>query len=81
MHELSVLHYIVKTATRIATENHIAKIKHIVLDVGELSGFVPRYLTKLFPIAADGIAVLKHAELQIRMIAGNSGLVIKEIGY
>lgn len=80
MHELGVLHQIAKTVTRIARENHIRRIKHIALEVGELSGFVPQYLRKLYPVAADAFPILKKAELRISMIQG-TGLSIKEIGY
>ena len=80
MHELGVLHQIVKTVSNIAKENHIRRIKHIALEVGELSGFVPVYLKKLFPVAVDAYPLLKKGELRISMIQGN-GLFIKEIGY
>ena len=80
MHELGVLHQVVKTASRIAEENQIRRIRHITLEVGDVSGFVPHYLTKLFPVAADGSPVLKRAKLRIEMVAGR-GLTIKEIGY
>ena len=80
MHELGVLHQVVKTAHRIAEENQIRRIKHITLEVGDVSGFVPQYLTKLFPVAADGSPVLKRAKLRIEKVQGR-GLTIKEIGY
>lgn len=80
MHELGVLHQIVKTVNRIAADHHIRRIKHIALEVGELSGFVPQYLKKLFPVAADAYPLLQKAELRISMIQGK-GLSIKEIGY
>ena len=80
MHELGVLHQVVKTVGRIAEENQIRKIKHITLEVGNVSGFVPQYLTKLFPVAVDGSPALKRAKLRIEMVEGR-GLSIKEIGY
>ena len=80
MHELGILHQITKTVSRIADENKIRKVKYIVLEVGRASGFVPQYLTKLFPVAVDAYAALRKAELRILQIPG-SGLVIKEIGY
>ena len=43
MHELGVLHHVVKTARHIAEENQIRRIKHITLEVGA----VPQYLTIL----------------------------------
>lgn len=80
MHELGVLHQIVKTVSRIAEQNRIAAIRHITLEVGAVSGFVPRYLTKLFPVAADFCPVLEKAKLRIETVPGK-GLSIKEIGY
>ena len=80
MHELGVLRQIVKTVGRITEQNHIEQVKHITLEVGETSGFVPYYLTKLFPAAADAYRELHKTELRISMVPGK-GLVIKEIGY
>ena len=80
MHELGVLHQVVKTVARIAAENRIPLIRHITLEVGTLSGFVPRYLTRLFPVAVDAHPVLEKAKLRIEMVEGR-GLSIKEIGY
>ena len=80
MHELGVLYHIAKKVYKITIENGITKVKHIALEVGDASGFVPRYLTKLFSVAADAYPVLKDAELRISVVRGK-GLVIKEIGY
>ena len=80
MHELGVLRQIVKTVSRIAEQNHIRHIKHITLEVGRTSGFVPYYLEKLFPVAIDSVFVLRGAELRIQMAEGN-GLLIRDIGY
>ena len=55
-------------------------MKHIGLEVGETSGFVPRYLLKLFPVAADAFPALEKTELRIKIVPGK-GLVISEIGY
>lgn len=80
MHELGVLCQAVKTVKGIAEKNRIKLIKFITLEVGEASGFVPVFLEKLFPVASDGLELLKGAELRILMAPGK-GLVIKEIGY
>ena len=80
MHELGVLHQVVKTVSRVAEENGISAVRHITLEVGETSGFVPRYLTKLFPVAVDSCPVVQKARLRIETVAGR-GLSIKEIGY
>jgi len=80
MHELGVLYQIVRTVDRIASENHIRRIKKIVLEVGESSGFVPQYLEKLYPIAIEAYPVLRRAALCLRRMPGDD-LLIKEIGY
>ena len=41
MHELGVLCQIVKKVNKIALENEIEQLKHITLEVGEASSFVP----------------------------------------
>ena len=80
MHELGVLMATVKTVTKIAQQNDINKVKHITLEVGEESGYVPMYLRKLFPVAIDSFPLLKEAELKIQMAPGKN-LQIKDIGY
>ena len=59
MHELGVLRHAVKTVTAIAEKNNINKIKHITLEVGRESDFVPMFLEKLFPVATDGFPLMK----------------------
>lgn len=80
MHELGVLIQAVKTVDRIAKENHIKKVKHITLAVGEESGYVPVFLTKLFPVAADQFPAMKDTQLKIEQVPGR-GLQIKDLGY
>lgn len=80
MHELGVLKQIVRLVVNVAEQNDIEAVKKIILEVGETSGFVPRYLTKMFPVAADMISVLQKTELCINIVQGK-GLVIKEIAY
>lgn len=80
MHELGILRHIVKTVSRIAEEKGIGAVRHITLEVGARSTFVPEYLTKLFPVAADGIPLLQGTQLRIDTVDG-SGLIIRDIGY
>ena len=80
MHELGVLYQAVRTVDRIAAEHKIQQVKHITLEVGRESTFVPAYLEKLFPLAVEQAPVMQNAQLKIRMVPGRS-LVIGEIGY
>lgn len=77
---MGVLRHIVRTVEQVAQKNSITAIRHITLDVGTSSDFVPAYLTKLFPVAIDGKPLLAHAALRINTVEG-AGLVIRDIGY
>ena len=64
MHELGLVNYVVKQVSRIAEENHVAKIHSVTLEFGEVSGIVTSYLydywnwyTKKFPLF-DGARLL-----------------------
>ena len=80
MHELGVLCQIVKKVNHIAQENGIKKIKHITLEVGRESSFVPVFLERLFPVAIEKFPILENAKLKIEAVAGKN-LVIKDMGY
>ncbi len=80
MHELGVLTQVVRTVSRVAEQNQIKKIKHISLDVGSESSFVPIFLKKLYPVAIDQSDLLRGSKLIINMVPG-TGLQIKDIGY
>lgn len=80
MHELGVLCQIVKKVNHIVVENKIQQVKHITLEVGEASSFVPVFLEKLFPVAVENFPTFQKCILKIEKTAG-TGLVIKDIGY
>lgn len=80
MHELGVLRNAVNTVAQVAKQNHIKKIKHITLEIGKESSFVPAFFEKLFPAAIDGLELFQETELKLETVPGKS-LVIKEIGY
>ena len=41
MHELGVLYQALKVVDRVAVNNRISHVRHITLEVGEDSGFLP----------------------------------------
>ena len=53
-----------------ASENNIDKIDSIVVQIGEMSSIVPRYMTEYFPNAAEG-TILENSKLKIEMIPAN----------
>ena len=67
MHELGLVNYVVKSATRVAEQNNLKKIKSVTLEFGEVSGIVTSYLynywnwyTKKFPLLEDAELVCKE---------------------
>ena len=49
MHEIGVVRSMVKTVTAFAEANRITDIAEIVVDVGELSLVIPKYVEDIYP--------------------------------
>ncbi len=69
MHELGIVFEIVKRVELAAVENLLAlpDIAAVVVEVGEASTIVPKYLRECWPAAIDGTD-LKDAELDVEII-------------
>ena len=80
MHELGVLMQAVKTVDQIAQKHDIKHIRHMTLEIGEESGFLPIFFEKLFPVAIEHYPVMTGAQLKLEMAPGK-GLIVKDIGY
>lgn len=70
MHELGVVIDIIKTVESFAVENQLTKIETLVLQIGELSSMIPRYIEACYPAAVDG-TMLQDTALKIEIIPGN----------
>lgn len=77
MHELSIMYHIVERVMKVVKANQISEVDTIVLQVGESSSVVPRYLHACFPPAVDG-TMLENTKLEVEIISGN-GFYLKEI--
>ncbi len=69
MHELGIVFEIQKRVTAVAQENGLAlsDIAQVVVEVGEASTIVPRYLKECWPAATDGTE-MEHAELVVEIL-------------
>lgn len=65
MHEISVLHQAVELAEKTAEENGIARLSYITLEVGELSGYLPVFFEKYYPVVIEGRPVFQGCKLRI----------------
>lgn len=69
MHEMGVVLNIVSGAERLAKKYQVSEIGYIKVDIGGLSGVIPRYLTSLWDIGTKD-SILDGAELIINEIPG-----------
>ncbi|WP_040327408.1 hydrogenase maturation nickel metallochaperone HypA [Clostridium ihumii] len=70
MHEVGVLLQVVKTVEKFAKVNNISNIDTLVIQIGELSSMVPRYVKACYPAAVDG-TLLENTKLEIEILPGN----------
>jgi hydrogenase nickel incorporation protein HypA/HybF len=71
MHELGVIIEVVKTVEQFALEKGVTKIDTLVLQIGELSPVIPRYVHAVYPAAVDG-TLLQDTKLEIEILPGNA---------
>ena len=69
MHELGIVFEIQKRVAAVAEENGLAlsDIAQVVVEVGEASTIVPRYLKECWPAATDGTE-MEQAELVVELL-------------
>ena len=70
MHELGIAFHIADSVVRIAEENEAKHVRSVTLEVGEVSGIVPDYLSDFWLYARKKSELLKDAELKIETIKG-----------
>lgn len=71
MHELGVLIEVIETVENFARKNGVTKIDTLVLQIGELSSMIPRYIEACYPAAVDG-TLLQETKLKIEILPGNA---------
>lgn len=69
MHELGIISSMVKTIEQIVHEQGLTKVQKLVLEVGELSGVVPRYMEECYP-AAVYKTFMQDTELELETVPG-----------
>jgi len=71
LHELGVVIEVVKTVENFAKKNEVTQIDTLVLQIGELSSMIPRYIQACYPAAIEG-TLLQDAKLEIEILPGNA---------
>jgi hydrogenase nickel incorporation protein HypA/HybF len=54
MHELGLCDYLLKTVDRVAKEEALTEVQSVTLEVGLLSGVVPRFMEDCWQAVVDG---------------------------
>lgn len=68
MHELGTVFYVIQEVEQVVEENHLTKVASVTLEVGEVSGIIPYYLTDCWKWAVEKSQYLKGAELKIETL-------------
>ncbi|MGH4124652.1 MAG: hydrogenase maturation nickel metallochaperone HypA [Clostridium sp.] len=70
MHELGVVFEVIKTVEDFAEKNNLTKFDKLVLQIGELSSMIPKYIEACYPAAVDGTS-MQDMKLEIEILPGN----------
>jgi len=71
LHELGVVLEVINTVEDFAMKNGLTKIDKLVLQIGELSSMIPRYIEACYPAAVEG-TLLQKTKLEIEILPGNA---------
>lgn len=69
MHELGIVFHIIDTVEKVGADNDLGKVSAVVLELGEVSGVVPEYLTDCWKWAAAKSELMKGSELKIETLS------------
>lgn len=67
MHELGIVYQIVKTVDDVMKENGLTELDTIVLDIGEMSDIVPRFITEAWSNVAP-TTPYPNAKMELNII-------------
>ena len=68
MHELGTIYYVIDTVEKLAVENGLKEVASITLEVGEVSGIIPEYLSDFWLYARKKTELFQNTELKIETI-------------
>ena len=68
MHELGIVFHIIKSVEEIGAQNELTKVSSVTLEIGEVSGIVPEYLTDCWKWAAAKSELLAGSELRVEQV-------------
>lgn len=67
MHELGIVYEVIKVVDSFVRENDLTKVEKIVLEIGQLSQAIPRFIEECYPAAVDETAY-RDTKLEIESL-------------
>ena len=67
MHELGIAYEVIRVVDRFAKENNLSEVTKVVLEIGQLSQAIPRFIEECFPAAVDNTAY-ENTQLEIVVV-------------
>lgn len=68
MHELGIVFNIIKTVEEVGEENSLTSVASVTLEIGEVSGIVPVFITDCWKWAAEKSELCKGSQLLVEQI-------------
>ncbi len=65
MHELGVVFYIIRDVKEVAKQNNVSKVAEVSIELGEVSGVIPEYLTDCWEWACKKEPIMEGCKLNI----------------
>ena len=72
MHEIGVLTKSIDLIENVAKDNGLDHVGYITLEVGELTGYVPAFFEKYFPVVIEDRPIFRDTELRIQVVRGQA---------
>lgn len=68
MHELGIVFHIIRSVEDVARENNLRRVSSVTLELGEVSGVIPSYLTDCWDWACAKNDLMRGAELVVEEV-------------
>ena len=73
MHELGIVFHIIKQVDEVAEQNQVKEVKKVTLEIGEVSGVIPKYLNDCWKWAVENRSkYMKNCDLEIISLKAKS---------
>lgn len=65
MHELGIVYEVIKIVDQFVDENNLSKVDKIILEIGQLSQAIPRFIEECYPAA---VSETKYEDTKLEII-------------